>query len=136
MLISSTPTITEGGAMDPRELKKLADLFSHDLDGWQIGQCYFLELDHGLMASFPAINEKKEIIATLEEAALEMVWKKLERRPFHVTSCMVVAHLATGVAFSLQNPWKGETKPLRIFSAEAIKELSKEGGVRWTPGLV
>lgn len=123
--------------MDPQKLKKLADLFGHDLSGWQIGQCHFLELDHGLMGTFPAIGQDKEIIVTLDRRALERVWKQLERRPAKVTSLMVVAHPASGVAFNLENYCKGDTEPLRIFSAEAIEALCrKKDAVRWAPGLL
>lgn len=122
--------------MDPQKLKKLADLFGRDLTGWQIGQCHFLELDHGLMGTFPAIDENKEIIATLDKRALENVWKQLDRRPAKVTSFMVVAHPASGVAFNLENYLKGDTEPLRILSAEAIDALCQKKSVRWAPGLL
>ena len=112
--------------MDPQKLKKLADLFGRDLSGWQIAQCHFLELDHGLMGTFPAIDQDKEIIATLDKSALEKVWKKLERRPAKVTSLMVVAHPASGVAFNLENYIKGDTEPLRILSTEAIEALCQK----------
>lgn len=122
--------------MDTQKLKKLADLFGRDLTGWQIAQCHFLELDHGLMGTFPAIDKNGEIVATLDKSALEMVWKQLERRPAKITSLIVVAHPASGVAFSLENYPKGDTEPLRILSTEAIEALCQKNSVRWAPGLL
>ena len=123
--------------MEPQKLKKLADMFGSDLSGWQIAQCHFLELDHGLWGTFPAIDENKEIVATLDKQALENVWKRLERRPAKITSIMVVAHPASGVAFKLDNYFKGDAKPFHILSAEAINILcQKENSVRWAPGML
>lgn len=117
--------------MDPQKLKKLADLFGQDLTGWQIALCYFLELNHGLMGTFPAIDEKKEIVATLDKPSIEKVWKQLEQRPSKVTGLMVIAHPASGVAFSLENYHKGNTEPLHILSVEEIDALCQKNSVRW-----
>ncbi len=122
--------------MDPQKLKKLADLFGCDLSGWQITWGYVLELDHGLAGNFPAIDQDKEPIVTLDKSTLEKVLERLEQRPAKVTSLMVVAHPASGVAFNLEGYLKGDTEPLRILSAEAIDALcKKKDSVRWAPGL-
>lgn len=123
--------------MDPLKLEQLADLLGHDLAGWQIGRCHFLELDHDLVGRFPAVDENMKIVFTLDKSALEKVWKQLERRHAKITSLMAVVHPASGVAFSLENYLSGETKPFRIFSAEAIESLcQKKDSVRWAPGLL
>ena len=121
--------------MDPKELEKVADLFGHDLAGWQIAECHFLELAHGLMGRFPAIDEDKRIVMTLDKRLLEQVWKKLTRRPAKITSLMVVVHPASGVAFNLKN--EGDIEPFHILSAEAVEALcQKENPVHWTQGLL
>lgn len=123
--------------MDSQKIGKLADLFDHDLSGWKITECHFLELEHDLMGTFPAVNGDDEIIATLDKSLLEKVWKKLKRRPAMVSSFMVIACPVSGIAFNIESYiGRGDTEPLRIFSAEAIDALcQKEGSVRWAPGL-
>jgi hypothetical protein len=50
---------------------------------------------------------------------------------------MVVAHPESGIAFNLENYYKGDTEPLRIFSAEYIEVLCRDKeAVRWAPGLL
>lgn len=123
--------------MEQRGFKKLADLFGQDLSGWHITQCYFLELVHGLMGTFPAIDENNRVIATLYKPALERVWERLERRPAKVTALTVIAHPVRGIAFNLANDPRSETRPLRILSAPAIDALcDKKDGVHWSPGLL
>lgn len=122
--------------MDPKQLKKLADLFGHDLAGWNIAQFHFLELEGGGLGHFPAIDTNGDIVATLDKCMLEKIWNQLERRSAMVTSRMAVVHLASGVAFSLESSMDGDTEPLRIFSTEDIDILCQEkGSVRWAPGL-
>lgn len=124
--------------MNPQKLKKLAEIFNKDLTGWQIVTCHFLELAHGLMGTFPAINKNNEIIATLDKRELKNVWKRLKQRPAMVTSFIAVVHIESGIAFSLESPHlnDGRVKPFRIFSAEDIKDLCKnKKNVSWAPGL-
>jgi hypothetical protein len=126
-------------SMSPQQFQRLSGLFGHDLAGWQIAYCHFLELDHGLMGTFPAIDENRKIVATLNKPALEKVWKQLRRRKAKVSSIMVIANPASGVAFSLDRGYftPEQIEPLDIFSDEQIEALcAKEGSVRWAPGLI
>jgi hypothetical protein len=122
--------------MDPKGLAKLSDLVGQDLAGWIITECYFLELKHGLMGSFPAVSDDKEVIATLNKSALGKVWDQLEKRPAKVSSLRVIAHPEKGVAFCLDNYMKGDTEPLRTLSTEEITALcEKKDAIQWAPGL-
>lgn len=122
---------------DPQKLKKLANLFGHDLAGWKITQCHFLELEHGLRGRFPAVTEDEKIVATLDKRLLQKVWQRLPRRPAKVTSLMVVVHQESGVAFHLENYLNEDTEPLHVFSGEAIEALCrKKDSVRWVPYLL
>lgn len=120
-----------------KKLQKLGDLFGHDLAGWQITHGHFLQLSHGLMGTFPAIDENGEIIVVLDKSTLAKVWQKLERREAKVTSIMIVARLASGTAFIFDGCLKGDAEPLRVFSAEDIEALcQKKDSMRWAPGLI
>lgn len=127
----------QGGTVDPKSLKKLSDLFDLDLTGWQITLCHFLELDHTLMGSFPAIDEKRKIVATANKQALQKVWNRLPRHSAKVTSFLAIVQPSTGLAFSLENFHKGETEPFQVLSDTAIDALcQRENSVSWAPGLL
>jgi hypothetical protein len=123
--------------MNPRKLETLASLFDQDLAGWQITHCHFLELDHTLMGTFPAIKKgDREPIMALDKAVLQKVWGRLEHRPAKVTSIRVIAHPVSGVAFNLESYCQGNTHPIRILSTEEIDALcEKEDAMCWAPGL-
>ncbi len=124
-------------SLDPQKLKKLADLLGHDLAGWKITQCHFLELEHRLRGSFPAITNDGKVIATLDKSLLQKVWKRLSRRAAKVTSLTVIAHPESGVAFSLENYFDKDVEPSRVLSSEAIEELCrKKHPFQWTPNLL
>lgn len=125
--------------MDPRDLKKLSDLFGQDLAGWQITPCYFLELEHTLMGHFPAITTNgKEVVFTLNKAMLEKVWRDLDPRPAKITSFLVLAHPASRVAFSLEdNIYSADIEPKRLISDKTIEALSRtKDAFRWESGLI
>ena len=122
--------------MDPKKMKTLSDLFGHDLTGWKITQCHFLELKHESMRRFPAVDEHGEVVAMLDKPSLEKVWKQLEPRQAQVTSLNVIAHLESGVAFNLENGWLGDGTPLHIFSDKDIELLCQKNMVHWAPGLI
>jgi hypothetical protein len=124
--------------MNPKDLKKLGDLFGHDLAGWQIGLCYFLELKHTLMGNFPAVltQEPDKIILTLDPAALRLIWSQLPRRAAKVTKFSAIAHPVSGVAFNVEHPDRDLAKPLKTFSIEEVKALcAKRDAIRWANGL-
>lgn len=124
--------------MDLQKLKKLADLFGCDLAGWQIAQCHFLELDHGLMGSFPAITTwGKEVVVVIDIIFLRPVWYCLERRSAKVTSFLAIANPTYGIAFNLAGYEKADTQLIRIFSKEEIAALCQNSNsFRWHPGLI
>lgn len=121
-----------------QELTKLSDLFRQDLAGWQITEAHFLELEHGLMGTFPAITAKDGlVVATINKSMLRKVWNRLPRRQAKVTSILVLANPTTGIAFHMSNFHGGDTQPLHILSDENIIVLcSKSSQVRWAGGLI
>ena len=123
--------------MIPRKPERLADLFGCDLAGWQIAQCHFLELAHGLMGTFPAITvEGREVVAVLDKSLLRQVWDRLEQRQDKVTSLVVVMNPTSGIAFSLENYDKTEAKPFRILTGKELDALcQKQSPFEWAPGL-
>lgn len=124
--------------MNPQKLKKLSDLFGHDLAGWKITRCHILEgVDHTLMGSFPAITTKgKEMVVVFEKSFLQKVWNRLERRRAKVTTFMVVVNLATGIVFDLDSDYKELQRPLRVLTDTQIDELcQEENPFQWTPGI-
>ena len=123
--------------MELQKLEKLGDLFGHNLTGWQITWCHFLELDHGPMGIFPAITiEDKEIVAVLDKKLLRRVYDRLERRQAKITSLMVIINTENEIAFNLESYHKTATRSLRILSNEALNALcQKDNPFRWGPGL-
>lgn len=109
--------------MRPQEMKKLADLFHHDLSGWVIARGYGLGLRNGSMGMFSAItNDGREII-TPDKDAIKVLSEKLLPRVAEVTSSIYLVCMETGEAFILHYLLGGEAEPFQIFSGETIKKL-------------
>ena len=123
--------------MEPKQLKKLSELYEQDLSGWKITQCHFLELGHCLMGMFPALTVNGEIVVTFDKCQLKKVWDHIEKLRAKVTSLTVIAHIDSGVVFNLGGDSGGNTKPLNIVSDKAIDALcKKKDPFKWAPGLM
>ena len=86
--------------------------------------------------SFPGFHPHRNLSLATRPGAMARRGR-LRRRPAKVTSLLVIAHSAGGIAFNLGGDAGGDTKPLHIFSVEAIDMLCKKDGlVDWTPGLL
>lgn len=124
-------------ATEARSLKSGNDLLKKDLAGWQLIFCYYLELKHHCMGTFPAISVSDNVmILVTNKALLKKVWDRLPPRSAKVskfTRCLV--HIETGVTFLLESPYFywNELYPLGVFSAEEIDSLDE---VDWAPGLL
>lgn len=119
-------------------LRTLSDLFGHDLAGWKFMDCHFLELDHRLMGTFPAVltANPRKIIFVLEKHLLASVWNRLETRSAKVTTIPAIVN-EDGLAFGLKCEIFGKAKSFQIFSEKEINELCRqEGAFKWVPGLV
>ena len=123
-------------AVEVESLKSAADLLNKDLAGWQIMPCYYLELEHSLMGSFPAIRTQDNVIILVtDKALLKKVWDRLPPRSARINKlpkCLV--HAETGITFLLGGQhfdWRN-LYPLKIFSSTEIDCLDN---INWRPGL-
>ena len=117
---------------------KLSDFFGRDLAGWKIGYCYLLELEHGLMGSFPAITvEGKEVVVVTTKRLLKEVWDKLKKRSAKITSLLAIGNASEGLAFNLEGIGdKGQAKPMRLFEGPELHFMCKQANpFEWAPGL-
>lgn len=121
-----------------REPKTLNNLFGHDLAGWKIVRCYYLERDHNLMGTFPAIDKDNRVIFVLDKGLLKKVWEKIAKQPAKITTFMVIVHSASGIAFDLTNCYgDSRDESLYIFSADEVEILCEEKkSIFWAPGLI
>ena len=117
------------------DAKCLAELFGKGLAGWQITQCHFLELDHGLWGTFPAFDDTDEPIVAIDKAVLAAVWARIEKRSAKVTSFLALANPEGGIAFNLEIGNSAEVRPLKLFSMEDIEKM-EPGSMQWDPGMV
>ena len=124
--------------MDSKSLKELRDLFGHNLDGWKISTCYFLELKHELMGTFPAITvDKKQEVVVSDKNLLRQVWAHIDKRPARVRSFTAIIHEKDGIAFMLDSTAINDAEPLHCFSEKEIEKLCrKTHPFKWMPGLI
>lgn len=121
----------------------LGGLFGKDLAGWQITPGHFLELQHGLMGTFPAILDDSsgdgdgEMVLVIDKRLLRQVWDRVPRSKAKITTILVVANTELGVAFFLGENFRPEQgQALKLFSAKDIAKLcEKRSPFRWAPGL-
>ena len=120
--------------------KKLADVMSRDLAGFQLVKAYFLELEHTLMGFFPAITKKdKEMVVCLNKSLLEKVWNLLLRRSAKVVEVILLVNVHGGCfGFDIRNENKENTKSVHILLEEeflSLTEKSEESPFEWASGL-
>lgn len=119
----------------------LAELLAGDRKGWNLVQCYALELTHTLMGVFPAVQKGTKIIfLTADKKSLFRVWRTLEPQSSNlvVQECMVNA---TGnVAYAMkEREWEmKESRPLKLYNPEEIEALfsADPAPFKWARGLI
>lgn len=94
-------------------------------DGFALSKLYYLELDHTLMAFFPAIiYEGKRIIISTDREFIKEVWKLLEPRQSKMSE--LVGYAGSGVAYGRaqgSQVEKEDAKPIRMLTPEELKDL-------------
>lgn len=125
------------------EKKRVKDLLGQDLAGYKLTECYYLELKHGLMGTFPAIynDGTGDVILTPDIEVIQEVEKKLEDRPHKMGSilCLVSSGDENAHAFSLAASEILEGKRIRILTWQGYVMLEAATGTnpfKWAPGLI
>jgi hypothetical protein len=122
-----------------KKVEKLGDIMGKEIESWRVGWIFFLELDHRLMGTFPAIltEDTDVIIVVAEKPLLRKVWEGVPRRRSRISKVMAVYNLELGIAFDIRNPRNERTQPLRVFSADEVESLAAQSGAfKWAPGMM
>lgn len=122
----------------------LFELRKRDLAEVPIKECFFLELEHGLMGCFPAINASiDQVVLTMDQRLIFDVWLTLPPRQSKVVAVLCYVLNEHGVAYmipSSEDQWSVEnSQPMPLLTREAFDQLTSGDGsepFRWAPGLI
>ncbi len=126
----------------PRGLPKhLKELLAGNRDGYELMTCYALELKHGLMGFFPAIQKGTKIIAIVPDKTLIFrIWRSLEPRDSQLLASEYMVNRELGVVYhmAMSDFDKEQSRPLKLFSAEEVELLfqSNPAPFEWARGLL
>jgi hypothetical protein len=125
----------------------LRELLGKDLVGFSLQTAYSLQLDHGLMGYFPAINRtNKGIVITISRELIEKVWRGMSPRRSKLDTFIVLYDDASKTAYNLYGIDTHLTaeeslsikKEEPVLTEDEFTSLTKGGAFpfQWAPGLV
>jgi hypothetical protein len=106
--------------------KHLKALLAGDRVGYALMTCYALELKHGLMGFFPAIQKgTKKIVIVPDKSLIFRIWRSLEPRDSRLIVHEYMVNMTLGVAYPMrtENYEQEESRPLKLFSVEEVNAL-------------
>jgi hypothetical protein len=123
----------------PMTLKELIEKGDHA--GFRLMVGYYVELTHGLMGFFPAIESQSEkMVVTVDPELLKRVWKTLTPRRSKASTQLTYANAETGVAYFIPEKYQQleESKPFGILTYGRFDELmaGPKPAFKWAPGLI
>lgn len=118
-----------------------------DLAGYRLMTCYWVELKHGLMGTYPALTiEPEDIFFCTDKQTLGEILKILPRQRFKVNSSLALVNEANHVAFDITamvscHKIKEDSDSVCIISAEDLANMQKTRKsnkplFKWAPGLI
>lgn len=126
----------------PNLPRNLGELLDQGIADYELGEFYFLELDHTLWGFFPAIfRESNRIVITTDRLLLERVWKTMTSRKSKVGCGSGYIHNDGSVVFPVLGTTPKEVRssePQKILSSVEFEELLTQSNnpFEWAPGLV
>ncbi len=112
-------------------------------EGWELRIGYFLELEHGLMGSFPAIlAETEQVVVVLGKDLAKKVQNLLPARSAKINSWFFLINREEEVCFSIPHGTEVYHLELSVpqffLSEETFKKLTRNHQLpfKWRPGLV
>lgn len=122
----------------PRNLAEL--LSTVERQNYTLKTCYYLELKHGLMGTFPAILKDTEVVVLVSEKELILsVWKSLKPNDSRVVPWEYMTDEKVGVAYPMQiGEEQRHSLPLKLFTREEVEKLFVEdkNPFKWETGLI
>lgn len=119
----------------------LTELLKGDTGAWPIVEFYYLELEHGLMAFFPAtVGNTKRIVITVDKGLIVKVWETLPRRESKVGTSHGYYNKERSILYPIlgHSDYDKETsRPQKVLTESEFDQMSM-GGVnsfRWASGL-
>ena len=143
--------LRETGQESPRRLaekgvpvgvpKHLKELLAGDRAGYELMTCYALEIKHGLMGFFPAIQKGTKIVAIVSDKALIFrIWRSLEPRDSQLLASEYMVNRALGVVYpmAVSDLEKEQSRPLKLFPSQEVEALFQEDPApfEWARGLL
>jgi hypothetical protein len=109
--------------------------------GYYLQKVFFLKLEHGLMAFFPAvIDQEKRVIVCLDKSLLVDVWKSLEPRASKMDSLMCFVNEQKGISYSYDDHQyeQERIKPEKILTRKEYEviRVKTPDAIAWAPGLI
>jgi hypothetical protein len=120
--------------------RHLEELLKSKRDGFGLKICYFLQIKHGLMGTFPAIlKDTRVVIITPDKESIIRVWKSLRPRNSEIIADSWMVNEKIGVAYhmSSDDSERKQSRPHKLFSKDEIEALLAKDpqSFKWAPGL-
>jgi len=110
-----------------------------DQGDFRLTDAYFLQLDHGLMGTFPAVLDEdlEKIVVCTDRELLRQVWDHLPRRRAKVTKITAYVSDQEKLGFMVDCMADDKTKAFKLFTGEELDAMftANPEAVCWAPGL-
>ena len=121
--------------------RHLEELLNGNQEGFEVKMCYWLQLDHGLMGTFPAIlKDTKIVILTHDKETIVRVWRSLKPRRSKMTTGPWMVSEQIGIAYNVP-PQASDHKhslPHKLFRRDEINTYFAvdPNPFDWAPGRI
>lgn len=121
--------------------KHLKELLAGNRSGYELQTCYALEIKHGLMGFFPAIQKGTKIIAIVSDKAfIFRIWRSLEPRDSQLLASEYMVNRALSVVYHMETRDfdQEQSRPLKLFSVEEVEALfqADPSPFEWARGII
>ncbi len=125
--------------MNETAKQTLGSIMGVDLAGFQLTRAFWLELDHTLMGTFPAlVAETNEPVVCLDRELLGRIKDMLPQRRSKEVGTFALANVEQESAFNIEGRLDHGTAPLILITQAKFDELcaASDQPFKWAPGLV
>ena len=114
---------------------KLKEIYKNQ-ENWKLVKCYAMILKHGLMGTFPLLqDDTTKIVLTLDKSVMKKLWESLRPRRVELVELNTMANFKEGLVIPLDQP-EGDDCSSDDWLLVQFFDPAQAEGLRYASGLL